>query len=152
MRAAARMRMLRRSVFAISLLTFFMVAEISPVESAQTGSTTTAQRSPYRHLARKAKKAKTATPLPLKQAVIGKWEQIGGADHLEFGKDGGFRAANSQATLIGKYVMHDDGTMNIDLGLPVAGSTIVRKVVLEHDQLTLTDVKSGLVMKYRRAK
>ena len=137
----------RGSVWAVSLLTLFAVAEISPVESAQTR---TARRSPRRHVARAAKKAKTATPLPLKQAVIGKWEQIGGEDHLEFGKGGEFRAANSQATLIGKYVMHDDATMNIDLALP--GGTIVRRVVIEHDQLTLTDLKSSLIMKYRREK
>ena len=147
-----RIGMMRGSVFAVSLLAFFTVAEISPVVSAQTGSSTTAQRSPHRHSAKKARKAKTATPLPLKQAVIGKWVQIGGEDRLEFGKDGSFRAANSQNTLIGKYVVHDDGTMNIDLGLPVSGGSILRKVVIEADQLTLTDAKSSLVMKYRRAK
>jgi hypothetical protein len=100
----------------------------------------------------KSKPAQTAAH-PLKKALLGKWQQIDGADRIEFRNDGMFSAANPQIELTGKYRVRDDGKLEIELGLgKLTKGPLVRKVDLKSDHLTLTDEVSGLVMKYQRPK
>ena len=99
-----------------------------------------------------AKPAAAAKKLTEKD-LLGKWKQIDGEDNIEFDPEGIFKAENTQLSLTGKYLVREDGDLEVDLGLSkLTKGNIIRTIKLEGDKLTLTDPKTKLAVKYQRAK
>lgn len=85
--------------------------------------------------------------------LLGKWKQVGGPDEIEFGADGTFRAQNTEATLLGRYQVRDDGDVEIDLSLGrLTRGPMVRKVQVKGNELALEDPVAKRRIRYRRAK
>src|SRR5437899_2199112 len=86
-----------------------------------------------------------------KSSIVGKWQEIGGTETLEFFKDGTLSVVNKGTAITGKYSFLDDTRIKLEIGGIVgalAGSQIVT-VSIADGELSLTDQK-GKVSRYRK--
>jgi hypothetical protein len=102
-----------------------------------------------------------------KKAILGKWQEVGGTETMEFLKDGNLIIAEknvlpgkSKATAMlgaklgisqaGKYEFLDDGRVKLELsGLLGLAGPVICKVSVSHKELVLT-MPDGSVEKYQR--
>ena len=128
----------------------------NPAAAAPKKTPTPAKHGVKKHDGYKASAKKQTAgkkPATLQERVLGKWTQVGGQDTVEFSKDGMMVAENPNMRLQGKYTLHEDGRMEVDLGLGnLTHGPLIRKVTLQGDDLTIADDRGGPVMKYKRAK
>jgi hypothetical protein len=84
------------------------------------------------------------------RAILGKWQEIGGTETMEFFKDGTISVTDFGMSMAGKYSFIETNRMKIELGGigAVAGPMIV-KVEISGKELVLTDPKDK-VSKYRK--
>jgi hypothetical protein len=85
-------------------------------------------------------------------AIIGKWQEIGGEETMEFFKDGTITGTALGMSFGGKYNFVDKDRIKIELGGigAIVGPRVV-KVEISGNELSMTD-SNGKVSKYRRAK
>jgi uncharacterized protein (DUF2147 family) len=107
----------------------------------------------HSHASPVATKPMSKQALQKKKQLVGKWKQVDGPDQVEFSNDGTFRAENSEATLLGRYKVREDGAVEIDLGLGrLTHGAMLRRVKVKGNEMTLEDSAGKNRIRYRRTK
>ena len=87
-----------------------------------------------------------------KSAVVGKWEEIGGTETIEFFKEGTITVVQGKLVVSGNYEFVDDKKIRIEFGgLYGLDGPQVCEISVSKDKLTLTE-PNGDVTRYQRGK
>jgi hypothetical protein len=85
-----------------------------------------------------------------KSSIVGKWQEIGGDETLEFFKDGTISAVSKGMTLGGKYSFVEDNRMKLELGgIGALAGPMIITVSISGGEMSLTDPK-GKVSRYKK--
>lgn len=87
-----------------------------------------------------------------KRSLVGRWEQIGGTEKMEFIAGGALSMFAQGISVSGKYSFIDDNHLKLELdGLFALAGAQTLTFSISSGELSLTDAK-GAVSKYRRVK
>jgi hypothetical protein len=79
--------------------------------------------------------------------LIGKWQEIGKTETLEFFSDNRVAISEKGLTITGDWTILDDGRVKVEF--PVAGITITATGKIEGDILYITE-QNGVVSRYQK--
>jgi hypothetical protein len=88
----------------------------------------------------------------LKSSIVGKWQEIGGSETIEFFKDGTISLTSHGISLNGKYTFIEDDRIKVEFGgLGSIAGPILYRASISSGELTLNDSK-GKTSKFARVK
>jgi hypothetical protein len=88
----------------------------------------------------------------VRSPLVGKWQEVGGDETVEFLKDGTFNVLSKGRALGGKYSLVEGDRIKLEVGgLGDAAHPAILSASIAGGELSVTDPK-GRISRYRRAK